>query len=66
MEWINFKKGDKELKDLLVKTCLGLIWFYKIIIFFLAEAKPTFTSVINQIDKTDDVFEEQKNYIKKY
>ncbi len=31
--------------------------------FFLAEAKPDFQSVINQIDKTDEVFKEQTDYI---
>ncbi len=31
--------------------------------FFLAEAKPNFQSLINQIDKTDEVFREQTDYI---
>ena len=31
--------------------------------FFLAEAKPDFQSLINQIDKTDEVFREQTDYI---
>ena len=60
------KKGDKEIKRPFSKNMSRLdLILQNNNTFFLAEAKPTFTSVINQIDKTDDVFEEQKNYIKK-
>ncbi len=60
------KKGDKEIKRPFSKNMSRLdLILQNNNAFFLAEAKPTFTSIIKQIDKTDDVFEEQKNYIKK-
>ena len=67
-EWseLILKKNDKEIKRSFSKNMSRLdLILQNDNTFFLAEAKPNFTSLINQIEKTDDVFEEQKNYIKK-
>ena len=67
-EWseLILKKDDKEIKRPFSKNMSRLdLILQNDNTFFLAEAIPTFTSVVNQINKTDNVFEEQKNYIKR-
>jgi len=67
-EWseLTLKKKDKKIKRSFSKNMSRLdLILQNNNTFFLAEAKPAFADVISQKNKTDYIFEEQKNYIRK-